>query len=123
LQKSRELSAAQYDLEARNRTKEENLQALRKDFDHLRFSNASILERNDEFQAELDALNQHVQLLGSQNQGLNKELEKFVETDEEIRARLNRRDRVTDLRQKTEYELRRSIADLDRASPVRKTRA
>ena len=48
LQKSRELSAAHYDLEARNRNKEENLLALRKDFDHLKFSNANIIERNDE---------------------------------------------------------------------------
>ena len=96
--------------------------ALRKDADQLRFSNASILERNDEFQAELAALNQHVKLLDSQNRGLNNELEQFVETDEDIRARLNRRDRVVDLRQKTEYELRRSMADLDRASPVRRGR-
>jgi len=59
------LSAAQYDLEARNRNKEDTLLALRKDFDHLRFSNASIIERNDEAQAELEALNQHVKLLGS----------------------------------------------------------
>lgn len=65
LQKSRELSATYYDLDARNKNKEDQLLALRKDTDQLRFSNASILERNDEFQAELAALNQHVKLLDS----------------------------------------------------------
>ena len=71
---------------------------LRKDIDEIRFSNASMIDRNDEFKAELDALTHHVNLLDSQNRDLNRELEKFVETDEEIRARLNRRDRVVGLR-------------------------
>ena len=57
-----------------------------------------MIDRNDEFKAELDALTHHVNLLDSQNRDLNRELEKFVETDEEIRARLNRRDRVVGLR-------------------------
>jgi len=49
-------------------------------------------------------------------------LEKFVETDEQIRATLNRRDRVQDLRVKTDQELARSMRDLERASPTRKYR-
>jgi len=53
---------------------------------------------------------------------LNVELEKFVETDEEIRARLNRRDRVHDLRARTEQELRKSMHDLERSSPTRRYR-
>jgi len=44
-------------------------------------------------------------VLEQQNRDLNKELEKFVETDEHIRATLNRRERVVDLRTKTEVEL------------------
>jgi low affinity Fe/Cu permease len=49
-------------------------------------------------------------------------LEKFVETDEQIRSTLNRRDRVVDIRHKTEYELQRSMADLERSSPARRKR-
>jgi chromosome segregation ATPase len=85
LAKGRELSASFYDLEARYRNKEDQTNALRKEIDIFRFSNSSIVEKNDEFQAELEALNQHVQLLETQNRGLNRELEQFVETDEEIR--------------------------------------
>ena len=49
-------------------------------------------------------------------------MEKFVETDEQIRATLNRRDRVADLRVRTEKELTMSIRELERASPTRKNR-
>jgi hypothetical protein len=47
-------------------------------------------------------------------------LERFVQTDEQIRATLNRRDRVMDLRAKTEHEIVRSQYELDRSSPVRR---
>ena len=45
-----------------------------------------------------------------------------METDEQIRNTLNRRDRVQDLRFRTEHELQKSIKDLERASPKRKFR-
>jgi len=50
-----------------------------------------------------------VNVLEMQNRDLNKELEKFVETDEQIRSTLNRRDKVQEIRQKTEVELQRSL--------------
>jgi chromosome segregation ATPase len=96
------------------------LSIYRRDIDEVRFSNASMMERNDEFNAELGALKNHVNLLDNQNRGLNRELEQFVETDEDVRARLNRRDRVVDLKQRSEYELRRSMNDLEKTSPVRR---
>ena len=49
LAKGRELSASFYDLEARYRTKEDQTNALRKEIDVFRFSNSSIVEKNDEF--------------------------------------------------------------------------
>jgi hypothetical protein len=51
---------------------------------------------------------------------LNKELEVFVMTDEQIRQNLNRRDRVETLKRYGEYELQKSYAELDRTSPVRR---
>ena len=61
-------------------------------------------------------------MLEGQNRDLNVELDKFVETDEQIRHTLNRRDRVVDLRVKTDAELKRSYADLERSSPQRRYR-
>lgn len=53
---------------------------------------------------------------------MNGELDRFVNTDEQIRTTLNRRDRVTDLRHRVDGELHKSYADLERASPGRKGR-
>lgn len=86
----------------------------------MRFQNDSAQNRNDDLRAEIDALQQHCNVLTHQNKDLNNELERFVETDEQIRQTLNRRDRVETLRHKTDYELRESYAALERASPRRK---
>ena len=89
----------------------------RKEQDNLRFSNNNILERNQDLKSELDALNAHCNVLQGQNRDLNVELERFVQTDEQIRATLNRRERVTNIRDKTETEIKRSQYDLERSSP------
>jgi hypothetical protein len=52
-------------------------------------------------QAEIDALQHHCNVLIAQNRDLTVELQRFVETDEQIRVTLNRRDRVEDLRVRT----------------------
>ena len=78
------------------------------------------MERNADLKSEIDAIQSHCNVLGGQNKDLNVELERFVQTDEQIRATLNRRDRVMDLRAKTEHEIVRSQYELDRSSPVRR---
>ena len=122
LQKNRELSAILFDLEGKNRNRDDQLIILRKEVDDVKFSNSSLFDRNSDLKAEIAALQQHISVLELQNRDLNKELEKFVETDEQIRATLNRRDRVVDLRSKTEVELQRSLYDLERSSPQRRHR-
>lgn len=71
----------------------------------MKFSNAGITDRNGDLRAEIAALQQHINVLEQQNRDLNKELEVFVQTDEQIRVNLNRRDRVENLKKLTEYEL------------------
>ena len=78
--------------------------------------------QNCDMRAEVDALQHHCNVLAGQNVELNTELERFVNTDEQIRATLNRRDRVENLRHKTETEVRQSYAHLERSSPRRCTR-
>ena len=56
-------------------------------------------------------------MLAGQNVELNSELERFVNTDEQIRMTLDRRDRVETLRHKTETEVRASQYNVDRSSP------
>ena len=92
----------------------------RKEQDNLRFSNNNILDRNQDLKSELDALNAHCNVLQGQNRDLNVELERFVQTDEQIRATLNRRERVNNIRDKTETEVKRSQYELERTSPQRR---
>jgi hypothetical protein len=92
----------------------------RKEQDNLRFNNNNLLERNNDVKAEIDALNSHCNVLQGQNKDLNIELERFVQTDEQIRATLNRRDRVMTLRELTEAEIARSSFEVARTSPIRR---
>ena len=94
---------------------------VRKENDDVKFSNAGLNDRNGGLRIEIAALQQHINVLEQQNRDLNKELEVFVQTDEQIRVNLNRRDRVENLKKLSEYELQRSYAELDRQSPVRRT--
>lgn len=120
LARNRDLSGNLYDLESKIRNTDENLAGSRREQDELRFQNSSIQGRIEDLRAEIEALQQHCNVLTHQNRDLNAELERFVETDEQIRQTLNRRDRVESLRTKTDYELRQSYAQLERASPRRK---
>ena len=78
------------------------------------------MDRNQDTKAEIDALNAHCNVLGGQNKDLNIELERFVQTDEAIRATLNRRDHVMDVRARAHDEIIRSAIEVERNSPVRR---
>jgi len=60
-------------------------------------------------------------VLQNQNKDLNVELERFVQTDEQIRATLNRRDRVLSFREQAQLEPSKSAYDVAaRTSPMRR---
>jgi len=94
LGRNREITAHLYDLEAKSRITDEALAAARREQEDLRFATQSLGCRNDDVRAEIEALEHHCNVLTGQNRELNTELERFVQTDEQIRQTLNRRDRV-----------------------------
>jgi chromosome segregation ATPase len=118
--RNRDLTSQVFERENRLRNTDDQLMVSRKEQDNLRFSNNNLMERNSDLKAEIDAVQSHCNVLQSQNKDLNVELERFVQTDEQIRATLNRRDRVMDLRNKTDVEIQRSAVEVERASPVRR---
>lgn len=71
---------------------------LRKELDGARYSNSALTDSNGALQVEIDALNNHIRVLNNQNEDLTKELDHFVEANEAIRQRLDRKNRVLDLR-------------------------
>ena len=109
-------------MEAKNRSRDDQVVHIRKEIDDVRFSNSSMIDRNGDLKQEIEALSGHVNLLQSQNRDLNIELEKFVETDEQIRSTLSRKDKVQDLKTRTEHEFQRSLHELERSSPTRRYR-
>jgi regulator of replication initiation timing len=97
-----DLSASIKDLESKIRVREETIISHRKELDGARYSNSALLDNNSGLQSEIDALNNHIRVLSSQNEDLTKELDHFVEANEAIRMRLDRKTRVLDLRSKNE---------------------
>ena len=93
---------------------------MRKELEGARYSNSALLDNNSSLQAEIDALNNHIRVLQAQNEDLTKELDQFVEANEAIRMRLDRKTRVYDLRSKNEQQLQKSLAYVTEArSPPR----
>lgn len=121
--RNRDLTAQVFERENRLRAVDDQLVVGRKDQEAMRFNNHNLLDRNNDVKGELDALNSHCNVLQHQNKDLNVELERFVHTDEQIRATLNRRDRVNEVRAIAEAEAARSSYELAaRTSPMRMRR-
>ena len=53
LQRNRELSAQLFDLEAKNRARDDQLVIVRKEVDDVKFSNASLFDKNADLKAEI----------------------------------------------------------------------
>jgi len=51
---------------------------------------------------EIDSLNNHIRVITIQNEELTKELDEFVQANEAIRQRLDRKARVQEIRQRNE---------------------
>lgn len=56
LQRNRELSAQLFDLETKNRSRDDQLVVVRKELDEVKFSNGSLYDRNADLKAEIAAL-------------------------------------------------------------------
>lgn len=111
------------DLEFRAKDKDDQVYILRKDLDQQKYSNSQMRDGNVEFLSEKDALEKHAHILQIQNEDITRELDKFVETDEQVRSQLDRRGRVTGLRSKNENELQKSyyrIEEVRSRSPQRR---
>ena len=99
------------------------MMGVRHELDNCKMSNNSLRDNNADLLAELDALNHHAKVLSGQNDELNRELDKFLETDDMVRSHLDRRSRVQGIRGHNEVELQKSMHDIREArsrSPARR---
>ena len=93
-----EMSANIKDLEGKIRAKEDQIMFMRKELEGARFSNSALLDNNSNLQVEIDSLNNHIRVITQQNEELTKELDQFVQANEAIRQRLDRKARVQEIR-------------------------
>ena len=64
-------------------------------------------------QDEIDALNEHMNLITAQNYELSSELQKFLQTDELVKSKLNRRSVVEDIKHKVDTAIMRSQQEVE----------
>ena len=88
---------------------------MRRDLEASRGENSRLRGSNVDQLSEKEALEKHAAVLNDQNNGLNGELDKFIETDEMVRGQLDRRGRVTGMRSNNEYNLQKSYAHVEDA--------
>jgi hypothetical protein len=103
------------DAELRLKEKEEALYITRRDVEGLRITASHGRNDNDELLAQKEALERHAATLQGQNSDLTQELERFCQTDEILRTRLDRRGRVYGLQNKNNAEMRQSQHRVDEA--------
>jgi len=97
-----DLTVSIRDLEAKIRMKEDQIMYLRKELEGARYSNSALLDNNSNLQVEIDSLNNHIRVITLQNEELTRELDQFVQANEAIRMRLDRKARVQEIRQRND---------------------
>lgn len=88
-----------------------------------RYSNAALLDNNSNLQAEADALNNHIRVVTHQNKELSQELDAFVQANEAIRQRLDRKNRVLEIRDRYSEKLAHSYSQVQESRSPMKSRA
>ena len=122
-QRNQDLGMNIKDAESKIRIREDQIMQQRKELDGARYSNETLVDNTASLAQETEALNNHIRVLNGQNEDLTKELDHFVEANEAIRSRLDRRNRVMDLRRTNDQQLQKSIAHVaESRSPPRNKR-
>lgn len=93
---------------------------MRKELEGARYSNSALLDNNSNLQVEIDSLNNHIRVITHQNEELTKELDQFVQANEAIRQRLDRKARVQEIRARNDQQLGYSMKNVTQSrSPIR----
>jgi chromosome segregation ATPase len=121
--KNADMAGQARNMDARLRDREDQVYGVKKDLEGSRTENQRMRGNNIDNLQEKEALEKHAAVLNDQNNGLNRELDKFIETDEMVRSQLDRRGRVQGMRSTNDYTLQKSYAHIEEArsrSPQRR---
>ena len=110
-------------MQARKRDIQAEIERAEREGLDLRRQRARGEDEQRELDQQIQALSRHCDLLSKSNDELAQELQIMVEADDLIRERLNRRERVLQIRDKNEGELGRSKHLLEKTrSPIARVR-
>jgi chromosome segregation ATPase len=115
-----ELNARANSLENTLRARDIQLDDLRRETESLKHAHSNLLDTNFQLNKDLDTLRRHIDIMTGQNHELVDELERFSEQDEHVRSILNRRGKVSELKNKSEINLKQSVHAIEHTqSPAR----
>jgi chromosome segregation ATPase len=126
INKNQEMNSRILNLENVLKSRDNQIQDASQDLGALRSENSEIYEENNKLNYDLDALKKHIELINYLNTQIIDELEKFSEQDEAVRALLNRKSRIKDLRMKAESTSKKTVMRVTEVtkkvvSPVKKS--
>jgi len=102
----------------RFQSRSSELQALSHELTIVKDQNTIQIDESNGRQDEIDALQRHINLITQQNYELSNELQRFLQTDEVVKTKLNRRQTVDEIRHRVDAAVRRSQREVeDRRSP------
>lgn len=90
------------------------------EIDRLKQHSEQMMRDQIDLQAEVDALDKHMANLNNQNYCLQKELEGFIQADEQVRQGLDRKTQVDHIRNKVDDVIRRSQQEVEQRINVHK---
>lgn len=103
-----ELTAKVNSLETGLRARDVEAAELRREVEHLKNAKANLSDNKYQLERELDTIRRDIDSISAQNADLVDELERFSSEDEKARAILDRRNRVADLKYKSQSQLKQS---------------
>lgn len=109
--KDNNLKAQEYEITLNKLTQDEK--SVTYEIDRLKQHSDQMLKDQIDLQAEIDALDRHMANLNNQNYCLQKELEEFVQADDQVRRNLDRKNKVENIRQRVDDVIARSQAEVD----------
>jgi len=127
--KNLDLSAKTNTLENSLRAREMEVAELRREVENLKNARSNNLDNKYQLEQELDVVRRDIDSMSTQNGELVNELERFSREDEKARIILDRRERVTELKLKSQSQLRQTSMNKSkfdrspspkRASPVKR---
>lgn len=118
--RGKEIGLQEADAKVRLQARVSEFRSLEYDLEQVREHNDRLIDTSNQMQDEIEALNKHMNLITGQNYELSSELQRFLQTDEMVKNKLNRRSIVDEIKSKVDTAIRKSQHEVQqRKSPVR----